>query len=119
MIHSGSKPNPLNDPLMTDDENSDLEDEHEDETMGGTDLGRAEGGANHIIQALEAQAAMEPEKKPRKQSEREREWIAKLVAKYGEDTRGMSRDRKLNPMQQTEADIARRVKKWRGQISGE
>ena len=28
----------------------------------------------------------------------------------------MSRDMKLNPMQQTEADIARRVKKWREEV---
>lgn len=72
-----------------------------------------------IVPALEAQAAEEAarlasKKRPRQQSRMEREWIAGLVQKYGDNVAAMARDKKLNPMQQTEADIARRVKRWTG-----
>ncbi|KAL1960593.1 hypothetical protein VTO42DRAFT_7172 [Malbranchea cinnamomea] len=70
-----------------------------------------------VVAELERQAALEEEalkkRKPRHQSQREIEWLERLVQKYGDDTRAMARDRKLNPMQQTEADIARRLRKWR------
>jgi len=69
--------------------------------------------ANPIVQQLEDMAARAPEKKPRKQSEREREWIERLVGKYGDDYKRMTRDMKLNPMQQTEADLRKRADKWR------
>jgi nucleolar protein 16 len=39
--------------------------------------------------------------------------LERLVNKYGEDYGRMSRDLKLNPMQQTAADIKKRVKKWK------
>jgi nucleolar protein 16 len=35
------------------------------------------------------------------------------VSRYGDDYGKMARDRKLNPMQQTETDIKKRVKKWK------
>jgi nucleolar protein 16 len=111
VIHENTKKaNPLNDPLMSDSEGED--DEIQD---AGTREKPAEGKeeANAIVRELEAQASMIPERKVRKQSQREREWIARLVERYGTDTKGMAQDRKLNPMQQTEADIARRVRKWR------
>lgn len=73
---------------------------------------------NDIVAQLEAQAAKEEEilskKRPRQQSQREEEWITKLVEKHGDDIKAMVRDRKLNPMQQTEGDIGRRLKKWKG-----
>ncbi|EHK98347.1 hypothetical protein GLAREA_12888 [Glarea lozoyensis ATCC 20868] len=105
VIHATSKPNPLNDPL-----NSDSEDEIMDdgETFNGFD-----GEKNEIVKQLEDMAARAPEKKPRKQSTREREWCERLVGRWGEDYKGMERDRRLNPMQQTEADIRRRVGKWK------
>ncbi len=72
---------------------------------------------NDVIAQLEAQAAEEEEslanKRPRQQSQREEEWITKLIEKHGDDTKAMVRDRKLNPMQQTEGDINRRVRKWK------
>lgn len=68
---------------------------------------------NDIIRQLEEQASFVGEKKERKQSDREKEWIERLVGKHGEDYTKMSRDRRLNPMQQTEADIKRRVQKWK------
>ncbi|KAI5299087.1 Nucleolar protein 16, partial [Ascosphaera pollenicola] len=66
---------------------------------------------------LEAQAAMEEEalkhRKPRHMSQREAEWIEKLVAKHGDNVMAMVRDKRLNPMQQTEGDIKRRLRKWK------
>lgn len=76
--------------------------------------GFAEEPQSHgIVRELEEQAKMEAEKKPRKQSQREQEWIQRLVQAHGDNFVKMSRDRKLNPMQQTAADIGRRVAKWR------
>lgn len=105
VIHAATTPNPLNDILNSDDED-----------MGGDFEGfedEAPAPKNDIIRQLEEQAASGAEKKERKQSEREKEWLQRLVAKYGEDYRRMVRDRKLNPMQQTEADIKRRVGIWK------
>lgn len=68
---------------------------------------------NPVISELEEAARNGVRKAPRKQSEREGEWLERLVNKYGEDYGRMARDRKLNPMQQTEADIKKRVKKWK------
>lgn len=103
------KANPLNDPLNSDDDGG-------DEEMPDAEEEGPEG--NNIIKELEAQALMVPEKRVRKQSKREKEWIARLVERYGSDYKAMARDRRLNPMQQTEADIARRVRKWRGGNGG-
>lgn len=75
------------------------------------------GKSTGIIAELEQQAAEEAEKlekrRPRQQSTREEEWISSLVAKHGDNIAAMVRDRKLNPMQQTQSDISRRVKKWK------
>jgi nucleolar protein 16 len=106
--------NPLNDPLQALD--SDNESEFggfEDVEMEDESGDEVDAEAQRIVHELEEQARMVPEKRVRKQSVREREWIERLVGRYGEDVRAMARDRKLNPMQQTEADIARRVTKWR------
>ena len=102
--------NPLNDPL------NDILDNADDEEERPRQLAE-----NDIIAQLEAQAAAEEElvskKRPRQQSQREEEWLAKLVEKHGDNVRAMVRDKKLNPMQQTEGDISRRLKKWRGKNS--
>lgn len=66
-----------------------------------------------IVRELEEHASVEAKKKPRQQSKREEEWIANLVATYGDDYRRMVRDRKLNPMQQSEGDLKRRIRKWK------
>lgn len=117
VIHDeGRRDNPLNDPL------NDVEDEVEDGRRGvGEGEGEGEGNANSVVRELERQAGMGREKKKRKQSEREREWIERLVGRWGEEFGKMARDRRLNPMQQTEADIRRRVGKWRedgGMVAG-
>ncbi|TVY90788.1 Nucleolar protein [Lachnellula willkommii] len=112
VIHAASRPNPLNDPLNSDSEDDSMCDDGEE--FEGFDSRRGERTeTNPIVQQLEDMAARAPEKTPRKQSEREREWIERLVGKYGEDYKRMARDMKLNPMQQTEADIRKRVEKWR------
>lgn len=68
---------------------------------------------NDIVKQLEEQASMGAPPTERKQSDREKEWIERLVGKYGDDYWKMSRDSKLNPYQQTPADIKRRVGKWK------
>lgn len=99
--------NPLNDPLNELDTDSEAEEEFQDdgETWGGIDT------RTEVVKQLEAEANRPREKRPRTQSQREHEWLQSLVEKHGEDTRAMARDRKLNSMQQTEADIARRLRK--------
>lgn len=100
--------NPLNDPLndLSDDGDPSVGEKH------------PHAGANNIVAQLEAQAVKEAEieakrKRPRQQSSREEEWMARLVAAHGDDVEAMFKDRKLNPMQQSQGDIARRLKKWK------
>lgn len=99
-----AKRNPLNDPL------NDLSDE-EEEAFDGLEA-EGVGESKGIVPELEAEAKLEKRKRPRGQSEREREWCRRLVERWGEDWGGMVRDRKLNPMQQSEGDLRRRVGLW-------
>lgn len=98
------KLNPLNDPL------EDCSDEEEFRT-------RSKRPSDVVlkleVQADEEAAVLATKRRPRQQSKREEEWISILAAKYGDDTRAMARDIKLNPMQQSEGDLARRLKKWK------
>lgn len=99
--------NPLNDPL---DDLSDRE---------GGPAQTDQHGKPHpeIVRELELQAAKEDElvkkRKPRQQSQREGEWVERLLERHGEDYAAMVRDRKLNPMQQSEGDLRRRIRKWK------
>lgn len=104
VIHDEKKSNPLNDPLNDD------EDEEGFEGFGDEE---ATGSKNEIVKMLEEQASRAGEKRERQQSEREKEWIERLVKRWGENYGAMVRDRRLNPMQQTEPDIKRRVQKWK------
>ena len=102
--------NPLNDPLIATNQ---VTESHE--TWDRTNHDRMDHAG--VVPELEAaaraeMAVIEGKKKPRKQSHREQEWIEQLVTKYGQDTKSMSMDSKLNPNQQTEADISRRVEIW-------
>ncbi|KAJ1329387.1 Ribosome biogenesis protein Nop16 [Microdochium nivale] len=109
-----SRPNPLNDPLNaldSDDSDGDEEEEEAAEEWGGID--EAELPEGNIIKQLEEEANRPQVKVPRGQSAREREWLEGLVARHGSNLAAMARDRRLNPMQQTAADIGRRIKKWR------
>ena len=116
VIHPKTKPNPLNDPLNSDSEDGE-EDSADGEVFKGFDSEKNKEKRNQpqneIIRQLEEQAASGKEKTERKQSEREREWIESLVGRHGENYSAMVRDKRLNPMQQTEADIRRRVVKWK------
>ena len=97
--------NPLDDPL---NEVSDLHDNAVGDSAGG------------IIPELEEQATYSRPKRPRMQSQREREWIERVVGRWGNNWGGMMRDRKLNPQQQSEGDLKRRVGIWkRGKSKGQ
>lgn len=76
-------------------------------------MGEEEGEnrSTDIVKALEEQASFAT-KTERLQSEREKAWVETLVQKYGRDYSKMVWDRKLNPYQQTEGDIKRRIAKW-------
>jgi nucleolar protein 16 len=63
-----------------------------------------------VIAALE-QRALEQKETVRVASDGERAWLAKIQAKYGENYEKAARDRRINPMQQTAADIRKRVAK--------
>ncbi|KAK2628569.1 hypothetical protein QTJ16_001672 [Diplocarpon rosae] len=113
VIHDGKKANPLNDPL-NDIEDAEMADDGEE--FGGFDAGSGgekKQATTDIVRRLEEQAAMVGEKRDRTQSEREREWIERLVLAHGENFEKMARDRRLNPMQQTPNDLRRRVGKWK------
>lgn len=98
------KLNPLNDPL---------EDLADDEVASATST-RPTGVVAELKAQADAEAAiLNRTRRPRQQSQREEEWIARLVEKYGDDTKAMARDVKLNPMQQSEGDLRRRLKKWK------
>jgi len=99
--------NPLNDPL------NELEESDGEEWNGFAMVGDEGKSDNPVIRQLEEAARNGVRKAPRVQSQREEEWIERLVAKYGDDYGRMFRDRKLNPMQQTEADLKRRITKWK------
>ncbi len=131
------RPNPLDDPLNAlDSDPEDEEDEDGDGDARGADGGDGWGGINddnddddddddddhddegkRIVRQLEAQANRPVERRARTQSRREREWLESLVRRHGDDFGAMARDRALNPMQQTEADIARRIRKSRAEAA--
>ena len=93
--------NPLDDPL------NELSDSGNDERV-------VERNGRGIISELEEQARYSRQKRPRMQSQGEREWIERLVERWDDDWGGMVRDRKLNPQQQSEGDLKRRVRIWKG-----
>ncbi|KAF4582162.1 hypothetical protein GQ602_006786 [Ophiocordyceps camponoti-floridani] len=72
--------------------------------------------ASQVVRDLIALAQNPAPKKARHQSHAEILWLQRLVARYGDDTGAMARDRKMNPMQQTAADLGRRIRK--AQLTG-
>ncbi|KAK1848321.1 nucleolar protein 16 [Colletotrichum chrysophilum] len=106
-----SRANPLNDPLNEIEADSDEEEEEEEtEEWGGID----DESRPEVIRLLEKEASRGELKKPRHMSQQEKEWLERLIAKHGDNAEAMARDRKLNPMQQTSADIARRLRRFHG-----
>ncbi|KAI0897877.1 ribosome biogenesis protein Nop16 [Annulohypoxylon nitens] len=110
VLDGKGKDNPLNDPLNDLDSDDDMDDEEAAEEWEGID--EVEDGTG-IFPELESQANRPVTKKVTTQTKREVEWLQRLIGKYGDDTKAMARDRKLNPMQQTAADISRRIKKMK------
>ncbi|KAK5663097.1 hypothetical protein OQA88_6513 [Cercophora sp. LCS_1] len=102
--------NPLKDPLNEIEDASDDESMDDGEEWGGIDLVNDRHRPS-VVRELEKEANCPTEKTVRHQSDRELEWLRDLVAKYGDDAQAMTRDRKLNPMQQTAADLRKRLKK--------
>jgi nucleolar protein 16 len=76
------------------------------------------GADTEVTQQLEEYALSGVERAPRTQSKREEEWVQALVEKHGDDYRAMFWDRQLNPMQQSQGDIRKRVRKWRERHKG-
>lgn len=124
------KSNPLNDPLVDLESDSDTAEDLNSSRQRGhipqhslppapnnrntkPSVSPTDNNTTNVVPALEALASATKKPKPRQQSQFEKEWIERLVAKHGDDIAAMSRDRKLNPRQQTEGDIGRRVKIWR------
>lgn len=119
---SGEMPNPLNDAL-----NGIEVAEWDEGGCGGGGAGgkepevgkggysgkqREQGGG--IVRELEDMARKGAKgKRVRVQSRREVEWVGRLVGKWGGDFGAMVRDRRLNPGQQSEGDLRRRVRMWR------
>jgi nucleolar protein 16 len=97
--------NPLNDLLN--------ELEGKEEEWSGFAMVPKDSSDNPVVRQLEEAAKNGVRKAPRAQSQRETEWLERLVKKYGDDYEKMARDMRLNPMQQTAADIRKRVKKWK------
>lgn len=120
VIHSQTAdPNPLNDPLNDLDDPSTAaaaaaqhDPTHQHTLQGTASLQNAQGATDVVRSLLEQSAGSTGEgKKKRHQSEREREWLAKLIGRHGDDYGAMARDGKLNPMQQTAGDIKKRVQR--------
>ncbi|KAJ2906652.1 Nucleolar protein 16 [Zalerion maritima] len=104
--------NPLDDPLNDLDTDSEADAmEEDDEEWGG--IKDEDEESTEVVKKLEEEASQVAPPKPRGQSSREQEWIERLVEKHGNNTAAMVRDRRLNPMQQTQSDIVRRLKKWK------
>ncbi|KAK3378235.1 ribosome biogenesis protein Nop16 [Podospora didyma] len=108
-------PNPLHDPLndvgmatTTTSSSKDADAMDDGEEWDGID---DDENRPMVVRELERQANQPVEKPVRHVSERELEWLQRLVARHGDDTAAMARDPKLNPMQQTRVDIAKRLKK--------
>ncbi|ODQ65192.1 hypothetical protein NADFUDRAFT_25737 [Nadsonia fulvescens var. elongata DSM 6958] len=68
---------------------------------------------NPVIRELEIEAARAIGARPRLQSEREADWVARMISKHGENYQAMFRDKNLNIWQQSVGDIKKRVIKWK------
>lgn len=116
VLDRGGRDNPLNDPLRqfdsdSSDEEQDSDNKHSDEWAGAGEEEEVED--SRVVRELERQANRPVEKPVRHQSELEIEWLQRLVGRHGDDVETMAKDLKLNPMQQTGADIKRRLRRWR------
>ncbi|KLU90081.1 hypothetical protein MAPG_09046 [Magnaporthiopsis poae ATCC 64411] len=128
IVRPGESENPLNDPLndiLSDDSDggggggghdgwdglSGSEDEREASAATTKDRRRP----YKVADDLERMARVPVAKTARHVSEREAEWLGRLAARHGDDFKAMARDHRLNPMQQTPAQIAKRMRRWKGE----
>ncbi|KAK6512247.1 Nucleolar protein 16 [Arthrobotrys musiformis] len=72
---------------------------------------KAEEEETDLIRALKHRATLSITKE-RVQSDREEDWVQRLIAKHGDDYQAMFWDKELNIRQQSVGDIKRRIKKW-------
>jgi nucleolar protein 16 len=80
------------------------DEESEQEWMGFEDT--------EVVKELKEMAASEV-KVPRTQSDRESDWVRRMVEKHGDDYESMFWDKTLNIRQQSIGDIKRRIYKWK------
>ncbi|CDS02161.1 hypothetical protein [Sporisorium scitamineum] len=73
----------------------------------------SKGSETKVLSQLESMAAQAAPVQ-RHTSAQESQWLADLVAKYGEDTEAMARDPRLNLWQKTQGEIKRAIKKAGG-----
>jgi len=68
-----------------------------------------------LVRELELRVEEAAKAGPRKwrMTESEKRWVSRLVDVYGEDYVGMSRDRKLNPRQQTPGELRKKCAAFR------
>ena len=71
-----------------------------------------------VVRQLEEQSRMVPRRRKRKMGRGEREWIERLVERWGDDFEGMSRDKSLNPMLNSPSDLKKKVR-IRREVIGE
>lgn len=107
------KDNPLNDPLNDVESDSDEEGDNNKAEESGAEKSADGAKETKVVDLLEAEAARPTEAHKRHQSQQEREWLARLVALHGDDTAAMARDLKLNPMQQTAANIRKKLRVYK------
>ncbi|PHH63396.1 hypothetical protein CDD81_5997 [Ophiocordyceps australis] len=102
-----ARSNPLNDLLCA------LEsDKVAGEEWSGIAEAQTDAATDTVRQLVEMSHNAAP-KKVRVPSTGERQWLQRLIDRHGDDTVAMARDVRLNPMQQTAADIARRIRRMR------
>ena len=107
---TAGKPNPLRDPL------NELDDSDPeawcDFAMAPRRSGAAAAG-HAVVRRMEAQVRGAARRAPPPMSAWERDYLQCLVEKHGDDFGAMFWDRRLNYMQETEAHLRRRVKRWK------
>ncbi|KAI9826433.1 MAG: Nucleolar protein 16 [Phylliscum demangeonii] len=109
-----TRENPLRDPLNDLEEDDEEEEKEEDEGVEEDEGGDDDIDRPFVVRQLE-EIARRPQAPPapRTTSAAEEAWVEALVRRHGDDYGRMFWDPNLNPMQQSEGDIRRRVLRWK------